>query len=127
MQVSTNRSIEEQTARAEDRLTGEKVRSCFRSVASEKVNIQHPASLLSHLPWSEEYRTHAVLNVQGYVTELDLTRLQLPTKSLKFLKEHMPQSLVNVSINPDDNGSTGGETKEEVVLDYEEFLNQFLE
>lgn len=65
--------------------------------------------------------------MQGYVTELDLTRLQLPAKSLKFLKEHMPQSLVNVPVNPDGNGSTGGETKEEVVLDYEEFLNQFLE
>ncbi|GAA5901572.1 uncharacterized protein JCM6883_000260 [Sporobolomyces salmoneus] len=97
-EVSFEEFIRFLTARNEDRLTGEKVRSCFRSVASEK----------------------------GYVTELDLTRLSLPTSSLQFLKQHMPQSLIQVPINENTAAGEGG-MKEEVVLDYEEFLNQFLE
>ncbi|GAA5901537.1 uncharacterized protein JCM6883_000247 [Sporobolomyces salmoneus] len=97
-EVSFEEFIRFLTARNEDRLTGEKVRSCFRSVASEK----------------------------GYVTELDLTRLSLPTSSLQFLKQHMPQSLIQVPINENAAAGEGG-TREEVVLDYEEFLNQFLE
>ncbi|GAA6010630.1 hypothetical protein JCM11491_003001 [Sporobolomyces phaffii] len=95
-EVSFEEFIRFLTARAEDRLTGDKVRSCFRSVASEK----------------------------GYVTELDLTRLQLPTAALQFLQEHMPQSRVHVLVDEQDEQAG---TKEEVVLDYEEFLNQFLE
>ncbi|GAA5987273.1 hypothetical protein JCM5350_008126 [Sporobolomyces pararoseus] len=91
------------TARNEDRLTGEKVKSCFRSIASEK----------------------------GYVTELDLIRLQLPKSSLEFLKLHMPQTKLKVPRSMDNDSTTqqleGGEMKEETVLDYEEFLNQFLE
>ena len=64
--------------------------------------------------------------MQGYVTELDLTRLSLPSNALKFLKEHMPEQLVTVPTNHEDGAANGG-TKEEVALDYEEFLNQFLE
>ncbi|GAA6064413.1 hypothetical protein JCM10212_002840, partial [Sporobolomyces blumeae] len=92
------------TVRSEDRLTGEKVRQCFRSVAAEK----------------------------GYVTELDLTRLSLPSSALSFLKDHMPQSTVVVPVSDDERSATNGtgsgrESKEEVVLDYEEFLDAFLE
>ncbi|GAA5967518.1 hypothetical protein JCM3765_004693 [Sporobolomyces pararoseus] len=93
------------TARNEDRLTGEKVKSCFRSIASEK----------------------------GYITELDLIRLQLPKSSLEFLKTHMPQSKLKIPTTNTTNTTTQGggveqeEMKEEIVLDYEEFLNQFLE
>ncbi|GAA5930125.1 uncharacterized protein JCM15063_004723 [Sporobolomyces koalae] len=106
IQTDENEQVEFQefirflTERSGDRLTGEKVRSCFRSVASDK----------------------------GYITELDLTRLQLPTKALQFLQEHMPQTLLNVPVDQDDNGEhRTGRTKEEIALDYEEFLNQFLE
>ncbi|GAA5892714.1 hypothetical protein JCM6882_000562 [Rhodosporidiobolus microsporus] len=104
-QVSFDEFIRFMTARAEDRLTGEKVRSCFRSVAAEK----------------------------GYVTELDLARLALPSTALSFLKQHMPSGVIpSASLHGDGedggglpNGANGaGET---TVFDFEEFLNQFLE
>ena len=47
--------------RAEDRLTGAKVRNCFRSAANEK----------------------------EYMTELDLARLELPARAVEFLRERM--------------------------------------
>ncbi|GAA5962747.1 hypothetical protein JCM21900_001185 [Sporobolomyces salmonicolor] len=88
------------TERAEDRLTGEKVRSCFRSVAAEK----------------------------GFVTELDLARLQLDPSALRFLQEHMPQRVLTGEVGegssslPDE--ADEGET---TVFDYEAFLSAFLE
>ncbi|BGP20152.1 hypothetical protein JCM10213_000763 [Rhodosporidiobolus nylandii] len=97
-QVDDHVSFEEflrfMTARAEDRLTGEKVRSCFRSVAAEK----------------------------GYITELDLSRLALPSSALAFLKEQMPSSVLTSEVE-------GGRATDgaETVFDYEQFLAQFLE
>ncbi len=49
--------------RAEDRLTGAKVRNCFRSAAEEK----------------------------EYMTEVDLARLELPGRAVEFLRERMEQ------------------------------------
>ncbi|GAA5820946.1 hypothetical protein JCM11251_001888 [Rhodosporidiobolus azoricus] len=102
-QVSFDEFIRFMTARAEDRLTGEKVRSCFRSVAAEK----------------------------GYVTELDLSRLALPSSALNFLKQHMPSTVVpSASLHTDAEGplpegmNGAGET---TVFDFEQFLNDFLE
>ncbi|GAA5865515.1 hypothetical protein JCM1840_001425 [Sporobolomyces johnsonii] len=93
------------TERAEDRLTGEKVRSCFRSVAAEK----------------------------GFVTELDLARLQLDPSALRFLQEHMPQRVVTgdvVVVEGSSSSLPGGEDDEgktTTVFDYEAFLGAFLE
>ncbi|SCV68106.1 BQ2448_227 [Microbotryum intermedium] len=76
--------------RSEDRLTAEKVRSCFHSAAANKC----------------------------YVTELDLTRLDLPTTSFEFLKEWMPQ--VEVDGNE-------GHSEEGACYDYETFLETFVD
>ncbi|GAA6026519.1 hypothetical protein JCM8202_002814 [Rhodotorula sphaerocarpa] len=86
------------TERLEDRPSGNKVRSCFRSIAGEK----------------------------GYVTELDLSRLQLPAPALRFLQEHMPPGEAVPSSSNDTEGSASVTTSG-TAWDYEEFLNQFLE
>lgn len=78
--------------RAEDRLTGTKVRTCFRSAANEK----------------------------GYLTELDLARLELPASTLDFLKARMDQAPLDGSEDPAADPST-------VAFDFEEFLDRFLE
>ncbi|GAA5972877.1 hypothetical protein JCM11641_003984 [Rhodosporidiobolus odoratus] len=98
-QVSFEEFLRFMTEQAEDRLTGEKVRSCFRSVAAEK----------------------------NYVTELDLSRLALPPAALRFLKDQMPSSVLtsDTSDGPPENGEGSG--REETVFDFEGFLNQFLE
>ncbi|KAI5475290.1 actin cross-linking [Pseudohyphozyma bogoriensis] len=54
--------IAEQVDKTEDRLTGDKLRTTFKAVGGEK----------------------------GYITELDLTRIHLSSKSTKFLKENVP-------------------------------------
>ncbi|SCZ89793.1 BZ3500_MvSof-1268-A1-R1_Chr1-3g01581 [Microbotryum saponariae] len=101
--------------RSEDRLTAEKVRSCFHSAAANKVR-----SLVfqerSHLM---KTRTMLHLSIpQGYVTELDLTRLDLPTTSVEFLKEWMPQVEVD---------GTEGQSEEGACYDYETFLETFVD
>ncbi|KAG0666842.1 hypothetical protein C6P46_003552 [Rhodotorula mucilaginosa] len=82
------------TERLEDRPSGDKVRSCFRSIAGEK----------------------------GYMTELDLTRLQLPPHALRFLQEHMPPCSAPPECNGQEDPAAAGD-----VWDYEGFLDQFLE
>ncbi|GAA5863697.1 hypothetical protein JCM8547_003696 [Rhodosporidiobolus lusitaniae] len=103
-EVSFEEFIRFMTERAEDRLTGERVRSCFRSVAAEK----------------------------GYVTELDLSRLALPSSALQFLKQHMPSQVVPTCElhGLDGEGETAGVGNgagETTILDYEGFLDQFME
>ncbi|GAA5868435.1 hypothetical protein JCM3774_005377 [Rhodotorula dairenensis] len=95
--VSFEEYIRFMTERLEDRPSGDKVRSCFRSIAGEK----------------------------GYVTELDLTHLQLPPQALRFLQEHMPPC----EGSPDDDAQqqTGSLTTSTNAWDYEGFLDQFLE
>ncbi|GAA5985599.1 hypothetical protein JCM10908_007035 [Rhodotorula pacifica] len=83
------------TERLEDRPSGSKVRSCFRSIAGEK----------------------------GYMTELDLSRLQLPPQALRFLQEHMPPS----EVTPDQQDGQIESITTGDVWDYEAFLDQFLE
>lgn len=63
---------------------------------------------------------------QGYVTELDLSRLQLPAPALRFLQEHMPPGEAVPSSSNDTEGSASVTTSG-TAWDYEEFLNQFLE
>lgn len=59
---------------------------------------------------------------QGYMTELDFARLQLPPRALRFLQEHMPPS----EGTPVDGEQTAHNTTGE-AWDYEGFLDQFLE
>jgi hypothetical protein len=60
--------------------------------------------------------------LQGYMTELDLTRLQLPPHALRFLQEHMPPCSAPPECNGQEDPAAAGD-----VWDYEGFLDQFLE
>jgi hypothetical protein len=69
---------------------------------------------------------------QDYVTELDLSRLALPSSALHFLKKHMPSTVVSKADLPeleDDGSGANGHSAEgeTTILDYTEFLNQFME
>ncbi|BGO95730.1 hypothetical protein NBRC10512_001564 [Rhodotorula toruloides] len=94
--VSFEEYIRLMTERAEDRVTGDKVRSCFRSVAAEK----------------------------GYVTELDLTRLQLPSSAMRFLQDHMPKTAIATEVEPEEEVT---DSRQRAAFDYEAFLDNFLE
>jgi hypothetical protein len=59
---------------------------------------------------SPHYLTNEMLS-QGYITELDLKRLQLPAASFEFLRDSMPQVEVELE---------GGEV--EGGFNYEEFV-----
>jgi hypothetical protein len=56
------------------------------------------------------------------MTELDLTRLQLPPHALRFLQEHMPPCSAPPECNGQEDPAAAGD-----VWDYEGFLDQFLE
>ncbi|GAA6013171.1 hypothetical protein JCM10207_006193 [Rhodosporidiobolus poonsookiae] len=95
--VSFDEFLRYMTARNSDRLTSDKVKSCFSSVAGEK----------------------------GYLTDLDLTRLCLPEKSLAFLKDRMPKAVL--SNLPEDDGLNGADGDGETVYEFAEFLREFLD
>ncbi|KAK4704874.1 hypothetical protein P7C70_g1343, partial [Phenoliferia sp. Uapishka_3] len=89
--VSFEAFIRYMVEKSEDRLTPAKVRGAFRGVAGDN----------------------------GFITEVDLTRLHLPPASMTFLKKHMPEIV--------EEGEEGEENGMERRWDYEEFLNALLE
>ncbi|BGP27742.1 actin cross-linking [Rhodotorula toruloides] len=93
--VSFEEYIRLMSERAEDRVTGDKVRSCFRSIAADK----------------------------GFITELDLTRLQLPSSAMRFLRDHMAKTAIVSEV--ESNGADALQGR--AAFDYEAFLNNFLE
>ncbi|GAA6039197.1 hypothetical protein JCM8097_000465 [Rhodosporidiobolus ruineniae] len=103
-EVSFEEFLRYLTHRSEDRLTGERVRSCFRSIAGEK----------------------------PYLTDLDLSRLSLPASALSFLRDQMPSRPLTLQEMDEvrdleasaakGRASIGGQ-----AYDFEGFLDNFLE
>lgn len=86
--VTFDQFIKQLVAQTEDRLTAAKVRSTFEGVGANR----------------------------GFVTDLDLRRLNLPISANKFFMEHLPE--VEVTNLPEEEGR---------AYEYDSFLDQLLE
>lgn len=127
------------------RPTGEKVRSCFRSAAGGKVRVSFsrlatPTPLRQPLTAlgahsspapnkppnhraDQDPRSHRS-SPQPYTTELDLLKLDLPATAVQFLLEKIDR----YEARRGEDGELDVEAEdEEGALDYEEFLERFLE
>ncbi|ORY55954.1 calponin homology domain-containing protein [Leucosporidium creatinivorum] len=96
-EVTYEEFIQFMVARSEERPTGDKVRSCFRSTAGGK----------------------------PYITELDLRRLDLPASAIKFLLERL--DFYEPQVVGEDGALDVAEEDQEGARDYEAFLRMFME
>lgn len=91
--------------KTEDRLTFDKVKDCFSNLAQDK----------------------------PYITEIDITRVNLEPSTLEFFKEYMPtlsdadEEQYRAAMNGHANGVVEGEEDKGEKFDYSTFLERFFE